>query len=240
MDTTTLEILIICFVIQPLATVIHTKLYRNTKRETHQENGKVVQSIIKHYSIVQLISWPFMTLYIVVLYIGNDKLEIIPEPIAISLIHILRFFYGSIRDYLSFNSLIIAVTRYTFLVFAARIESVGIKRLRTFFIYSSFLVPICNACLYVITQPIEQYWISILPTKSSISNDTSTNISYHPFTKVNMNERYESTIYLWINQNLPASFIQIMSNTVAIVLIIIYSNVIEGFLYAHAILLYRR
>ena len=51
MDVTTLEILIICFVIQPLSIAINTKLYKNTKRETHQENGKVVQCIIKHYSI---------------------------------------------------------------------------------------------------------------------------------------------------------------------------------------------
>ena len=168
MDVTTLEILIICFVIQPLAIAINTKLYRNTKRETHKENGKVVQCIIKHYSIVQLISWPFITLYIVVLHIGNHELEIIPDSVARHLIHGLRFFYGGIRDYLSFNSLIIAVTRYTFLVFAAKVEAFGIERLRTFFIYSSFTVPIGNAFLYEITQPIEQYWLSTLPTKPNI------------------------------------------------------------------------
>ena len=240
MNITTLEFLIICFLIQPLATIINTKLYRNTKREAHQENGKVVQCIIKHYSIVQLISWPFITLYIVVLHIVNHELEIIPESVARHLIHGLRFFYGSIRDYLSFNSLIIAVTRYTFLVFDARVEAFGIKRLRTFFICSSFILPICNAVLYEITQPMEQYWISSLPMRSSISEYTATNVTHHLFAKDNMNETIESPIYLLLNQNLPASFIQVLSVTVVIMCIIIYSNVIEGILYAHAILLYRR
>ena len=232
------DLLITCLLTQPLAIFINTKLYRNTTREKHQENGQVIQCIIKHYSIIQLISWPTMTLFIVMFYICDTKLEIISESVARSAIHGLRLFYGGIRDYLSFNSLIVAVVRYTFLVFATKVEAFGIKRLRNFFLCSSFAVPICCTLLYEITQPMEQYWISVM--RSIVSNNTGTNMTYHPLATDNMNQTYESPIYLLLNQNLPPSVMQVLSVTGVILMIIIYSNVIEGVLYAHAIFLYRR
>ena len=146
MDITISNILdILSFALLPCKIFVNTKLYRNIKREEHRENGKVVQSILKHYSIVQIIAWPLLALFGLMFYIGGVVLDIIPGAMTCYCINVFRFFHGSTRDYISFHSLIIATICYTFLIYDTKVEAFGIRRLRKLFILTRIIVPISNS-----------------------------------------------------------------------------------------------
>ena len=246
MDISIFNILdILSFAVLPCIICVNTKLYQNIKREEHRENGKVVQSIIKHYSIVQIIAWPLLGLFGLMFYISDVVLDIIPETITLYWIHIFRFFYGCTRDYTSFHSLIIAIIRYTFLIYDTKVEAFGIRRLRKYFILSSVIVPISNSFLYEFTQEVWYYgnepaWYPLFPMRRGMYNDTTKAITNQSVYEGRMNQTYESPIYHTLKQNLPESITQAMKVTESIMLLIMYSNILEGFLYAHATIYYRR
>ena len=143
-----------CF-LSILAVLVNYKLYKNIKNEEHQDKGKVIQYIIKVYSLVQCFAWPFLLICCGLLYVFIAVLDVIEPTAANYLISGLRFSYILVRDYLSFHSLIVAISRYTFIVLSDQSERFGILKLRHWFIRSSMAVPLVLAVLYNITHPIE-------------------------------------------------------------------------------------
>ena len=231
---------ILYFIVLPSGILTNLKLYRNVRREEHRENGKVVQSIIKHYSIVNCIIWPLLCIVIGITYILDKVFEKAPEWTIRYLVLGLRFSYGLAHDYIGFNSLIIAITRYAFLFYETKVEKVGIKRLRKFFMAISFIVPICNSILFEFTHPTEKAWIHYMPKKMVESNDELINVTYDPIARERMIHSYNSPVYSFINRISSASVTQTLIIINYILVVIIYSNVIEGFLYARAITMYLR
>ena len=231
---------ILYFIVLPSGIITNLKLYRNVRREEHRENGKVVQSIIKHYSIVNCIIWPLLCIVIGITYILDKVFEMTPDWTIRYLIHGLRFSYGLAHDYIGFNSLVIAITRYTFLFYEKKVEEIGIKRLRKIFMTTSFIVPICNSILFELTHPTEKAWIHYMPKEMSESNDKLMNVTYDPIARERMIHSYNSPVYSFINRISSESVTQALIIINYILVVIIYSNMIEGFLYARAITMYRR
>ena len=64
--------ILICLVVIPLGIGIGIKLYNKVKDEEHNEKGKVIQKIIKTYSIVQCVAWPLILLICVLIMIANQ------------------------------------------------------------------------------------------------------------------------------------------------------------------------
>ena len=152
---------IVCFIlILPLIIYVNKKLYDNIKNEEHLEKGRVIQQITKHYSQLQFIGWPF-----VLVSFGLIKLLNCISPLTHSLtVQILvstsRYGYTFFRDYLQFHSLVIAICRYTFIVWESTAEKFGITRLRRLFIGASIVVPLLTSTLYEVTCPIEKFYVS--------------------------------------------------------------------------------
>ena len=152
-------------------------------------------------------------------------------------INAIRFIYGLNRDYVSFHSLIIAVARFVFLVLEKQAEKVGIKLLRIIFISLSFGVPIFNNLLYEATQPIEKGWVSIFRKTTGVQNTINVTSPTNEDSKIIV---HESPIYLLFNNHLPLDLMFGLQIVEVLMMFMIYSNVIEGCIYAYTITLYRR
>ena len=161
--------LIILVIVMPLSVWINNMLYTNISNEEHQDKGKVVQYIMKQFSLVQSISWPLITSAVGLYYFCFNVLDLIPDKFARYISNTIRFVYDLNRDYVSFNSLIIATIRFSFIVLGRKAETFGIARLRKLFISCSIGIPIFNNFLYEATQPIEQVWITIFHNKATYS-----------------------------------------------------------------------
>ena len=117
------------FMVIPLGIAICKRLYEKIKSEEHKEKGKVVQSLIKNYCLILMLGCPGLFLLSWPIQINNDNLDIVDSSETIIAIHMVRALYHFIGVYLSFHSLIVAATRYTFLMFDIQTELYGVKRL---------------------------------------------------------------------------------------------------------------
>ena len=145
----------------PLGILINRKLYRNIKNEEHQEKGKLVQRIMKTFSFLQCFTWPLMTIFLGVFSTCNSFFEISENLLAATTLNAFRFAYNINRDYVSFNSLTIAISRYILLVCDRQAQQFGIQRLRTLLVSLSLGVPIFSNIIYEAVQPKEHAWYAL-------------------------------------------------------------------------------
>ena len=229
---------IVCFIlILPLIIYVNKKLYDNIKNEEHLEKGRVIQQITKHYSQLQFIGWPF-----VLVSFGLIKLLNCISPLTHSLtVQILvstsRYGYTFFRDYLQFHSLVIAICRYTFIVWESTAEKFGITRLRRLFIGASIVVPVLTSTLYEVTCPIEKFYVSWfygIGLSQEFSNTTN---------KVGeslLDRNFESLAFEVINSYCSPFVIDCLQIIDTALFSVIYSNVIEGIIYANIFIFYHR
>ena len=227
----------ICLVVLPIGVVVNRKLYKNLKNEEHKEKGKAVQRIMKHYSILQCVAWPLLAIYVGIYFLLDVVFEVIDCSVALYCIFAFRIIYGLCRNYFACNSLIIAILRYVFLVFERQVESFGVRRLNILFISSSIGVPIFNIILYELTQPMEQVYISVLSDKIQYDDIFDNNTSLTENCSCNS---YNFPIYLLFNSHAPQAIVSLMTVVLDIMLIVVYSNLIEGCIYAHLFIMHSR
>ena len=51
---------LIIIVLLSVGVIVGLRLYKNIKNEKHQEQGKVIQKIMKTYTIIQCVAWPLI------------------------------------------------------------------------------------------------------------------------------------------------------------------------------------
>ena len=137
--------------------VIHKKLYKNISNEDHREKGKILQRIMKTYSIAHSILWPLSGILVAVVMPESPCWDSI-NPSAMYYLFVLCGIVRAIsRDYTALNSLLIAMCRYFFIVFDVKAEKIGIKRLRKCFIGISIGIPIISAILDMCTISVKEY-----------------------------------------------------------------------------------
>ena len=121
------------------------------------------------YALVQCIGWPFMTAIAWLLYMNKTGFTFV-QPILIRYVIIfMRLLFTAFRVYVGFNSLIVAMCRYSFIVHENHVFKIGIERMRYIFLSGSIVFPIFIAILNDATQPIELAWICMFMPQ----NDTS-------------------------------------------------------------------
>ena len=232
---------ILYYAIISIGVIVNLKLYKNTKGEERLEKGKVVQSIIKHYSIINCCFWPVYYIIIGTVYIFDKNLQMTPEWIIRYFTYWIRFLYGLARDYVSLHSFVVAIIRYTFLFYERHVESFGIKKCKKLFVAISIIIPLSNSFLYELCQPTEKPWIFWIEKTTTLSLNKSIYMGQNYSTIVSANESYyNSPLYTWSNSNLHQSIITAMHIANAILAFIIYANIIEGLLYAQTTIIYRR
>ena len=223
---------LLSFIVLLLVIAVNKKLYSNIKKEEHQDKGKVIQTIIKAYSIAQCIAYPFLFGFQGIIVLNNLVFELVRPSKARYFVSILKFLTNLATNYLSFHSLIIAICRYVFIVFETKAEAVGIKKLRNIFISSSVIIPFLSTILLELSNPLDEAYLAQLAFNKTHLQIELSESSIYPNADLTTNA-YESPIFLFAQKYCPSGLIQALHVIDLIVAITIYSNIVEALIYTH-------
>ena len=240
-DTSLIQIFscVFGFIVMPLGMFVCKKLYDKIKSEEHKEKGKVVQIIIKNHCLIQMVSWPTLYFLGIFILINNTTTQSVDSAEKLNAIHVLRGYYHFFRIYLSFHSLVVAVTRYVFVMYDIQTEIFGVQRLKKLFVFASIGVPVIHTIVYEALCPFEAVWLSLFV----VHNDSVSVVSEQnsiSYAKIMLDEEYNIEVYNIINEYLPSPII-FGIRIVQITFFILNSlNIAEGFLYTHVFIHFNR
>ena len=229
------------FVVTVIPTGINIckKLLDNVKSEEHLEKGKVLQRITKTYALIQIIAWPVIDVFAFMLFLNKRVLTFLSPKSASSGVILVRFMYSVLTSYLACNSLIIATLRYVFVVHDEGAARFGIRKLRKTFLFASFCAPMSVAVLNEAMIPIEHNWISnFLPaTDYDLQRDEYGGVRLTNDSTLDM---ISSPLFWFTNLYLHSTFVDILRIICKILVFLVFSNIIEGFMYTHIYYYYKR
>ena len=217
-----------------LGVIVNKRLYQNVKNEEHLEKGKVIQRILKTFAWVQCYGWPSIICLAFALKLNAEVLDLIPTLVLHPCIKVLRAMYTMINNYVGFNSLIIAITRYFFIVHEVVAERIGIKRLRSIFVAFSIGIPMITSMINESINPVEEAWSSIFvpnynPSQERNGENNATIIIKSISPLLHIPDRYVPSFAKFGMQIFW--FIMLVST---------YSNILEGVMYLRIYIYYFR
>ena len=218
----------------PLAIIVNKKLYNNIKNEEHLEKGRVIQSIIKTYALVQCIACPCIVSAFI---LGKLAIDIIQPEVARHVVSSTVYIYFLYSDYVSLHSLVLAMCRYTFVIFDSQAVAIGITKLRAIFIGSTIAVPIISALIPVIIYPLDDISVQWFYDQGC-SNDKSNQSDFS--NQLNLNGAHESPVNLLYIEYCPEAIQLGMKVLDILIVMMIYSNIPEGFMYIHLFIFSKR
>ena len=225
------------FILVPLIITVNKKLYKNLTQEKRQEKGKVIQRILKTYALIQCAGWPCILVTFVTLRISTPVLVVHHSDLVRCLVGGYRFIVALIRDYVQFNSLIVAICRYTFIVCNTALAGVKIEKIRRFYIICSIIIPIITTVMYETTIAIEPFFISMFYGNSEAENYSSSTLRSN---STNLEIEYGSPIFAICRDNIPTEVKNMMLYFQNILVVMIYSNIPEAFNHIHIFVFYQR
>ena len=225
--------ILISSVVIPLGIMIHRKLYYNIKNEEHLEKGKVIQRIMKTYSIVQCTVTPSLLVLATPLFDASvtEELDLTFKYYLIQYVTIVSI---CLILYIGLNSLIIAICRYMFIVCHKWTEEIGVRRCRSIIISTSVVLPIIltfSQICVMSTEEIFSFSPFSVAFSSSYKNDSMLRcheIMYHNF---------DNPFYCLVKENVPETIIFATKIATLFGGTLVSSNVIEAFLYIHIFVL---
>ena len=219
---------------------INYRLYNYVRIEEHLEKGKIIQRIMKTHSMVQCMAWPCLIVTTFLLKMNKHlHLDFIPGSYIGYAIVIVRFFNTLNACYGGFNSLIMAISRYVCIVFHNTVDNYGVRKLRKLLIGSSIGIPFLIAILTEALIPVEDIWELLFLPKRAIANaQQGNNNSYISDDKTVCIP--QSPIYIFTNTYLPLEIISFLKLIWTIFLVLIHSNILEGIIYLHTFIYYKR
>ena len=228
----------------PFGLIIGKKLYQNIKQEELQQKGQVLQRIMKTYIVIQCIAWPLiMSLFTVLLILAkttqlNGKMSAL-EVFLRALISSCRFFYVLILCYAGFNSLLVAICRYIFIVIVQHKDASTIKKIRSWVIAASIVIPVMVATLHEATVPLNSRWMGVLEKMVTPDNSTSVINSSYPIQNTTLIV-HQSSIFTIFDEYVPTTIKFGIRVACAAMKLVIFSNVFEGCIYLHIYIRNRR
>ena len=231
--------LVFCLMVMPLGIFVCKKLYDKIKSEEHKEKGKVVQIIIKNYCLIQMVAWPILFFFGYAILLNNDTLMIVDSTETQNAIHGFRFLYSFFRTYISFHSLVIAATRYLFVMYDLQTEIFGVSKLKKIFIFSSVGIPFLHTILYEATSALEARWLYLFAVHNESVSIPSKKHSMF-FNQVLRNEEDNILLYNIITKCLPSPVIIGIKIVESTFFILVSMNIIECFLYTHIFVHFNR
>ena len=225
------------FVLIPLIISVNKTLYKNLTHEQRQEKGKVIQRILKTYALMQCTGWPCVLASFVILRMSTPVLTIHHSDLARYLVAGYRFFTAMLRDYVQFNSLIIAICRYTLIVYDTVLAEIRMEKIRRFYIICSVMVPLITTIMYETTVATEPFFISLFYGRNEAENYSSSPLrSNSTIAEI----EYSSPIFVICRDKLPIDLRNGMLYFQNFLVAIIYSNIPEAFIYGHIFVFYQR
>ena len=162
----------------------------------------------------------------------------IPQMENFYLVQTSRFISTFLRNFAGFHSLIVAICRYVFIVFTAKADKIGIKKLRTFFISCSIEIPLLLAITEFLFFPAKD-WIALFRFSDDIPKTVTIQDSKSEHKSIK-SDFDENVLYRTILNNIPQQQISIMRYAVHITVTLIYSNIAEGLIYGHIFIFMKR
>jgi hypothetical protein len=219
--------------------IIGRKFYQNVQKEDHQERGKVIQRIMKTYAMLQCILWPVLAIIAWTFYVNKMVFNKIDHALIRHSVSLFRFLFTLFRCYIGFNSLIIALCRYSFIVYENQVFKIGLKRIKCIYISSSVGIPILIAVLNELANPTEMVWMCLFVPQNNQTYHGENDVGQF-CTKNTVDSVTQSFIYDILNRYLSSSVIYGMQIWHGILLSTALSNIFEGFMYLHIFIYARR
>lgn len=159
----------LCLFIITIGIAIGSKVYRNINEEEFKDKGKVIQRIIKTYALVQCVSWPLvLVLFGVKSAVIRSAFLVNHLSMSVTFVHISNFIVKLTLMYVGFNSLIIALCRYIFMMIVTHNDASTIKKIRQLIVITSVMVPIIITVLNEAFVPMSEYNIHLMPHQVEI------------------------------------------------------------------------
>ena len=194
------------------------KLEREKKETPSNRKGNVIEPIMRCFCRLQIIYWP---LQLLCSWINSNN--IIPaERIPGGICYILAHTTITGRAYIAYNSFFVAAIRYAYIVHHLKMNQWSFKKVGKYFQMASIFIPVAICSVGAFTWHVSMIWI----TKTQRFQNCV--LVYHA--TVDIESFKPATVEMTIKY-LPEVFVQILDFACTIVNSIIYSNVIEVFLY---------
>ena len=223
----------LCLFTITIGIAINCKVYRNINEEELKDKGKVIQRIIKTYALVQCVSWPLVLVLIGVKSAVIRSAFLVNHPsMTVTFIHISNFIVKLTLMYVGFNSLIIAVCRYTFMMIVTHNDASTIKKIRQLIVTISIMVPIIITVLNEAFVPMSEYKIHLMPHQVEILETKMSSNTFCILQNTTLIIR-QSLIYDDIQDLMPQSFLRPLKDVVCIINFAACSNIFEAVFYTH-------
>ena len=233
-------LLLILLIFSVVGIFICKKFYNNQKVDDTKEKAKVIQGILKTYALVQCVGWPLVMSWCWLFYVNRRGFNSFGTGFMQAGITSLRLFRGLLRDYIGFNSFIIALCRYTFIVKDDMVIRTGITKIRQIFISCSVSFPILLALVNEATTPIEHTWFCLFVSNQSTQTNHYNDDSGTFCNQDTVIRAFESPINTFFEENLPLSIRYPIYIIHLIMIVIAHSNILEGMMYLHVYIYYFR
>ena len=213
---------------------INYKLYCNVMKENPGERGRVFQQIMKNYTRIQVFGWTFIWIWMTtVLSIMSLNYSFMISPcMVINGFHLGMFSYFVVRFHVGFNSLILAVGRYVFVVHDDKVLNWGVEKVSRVLIISSMLIPFLMALLTnsVVTLQYTGWLAHARKYVEKCENLTNGALNYD-VPKTQSVDYFRSPFYDFVQINFPSW----MSDGLYILFLVsvtaFFSNITEGLIY---------
>ena len=223
----------LCLFIITLGIAIGRKVYRNINEEEFKDKGKVIQRIIKTYALVQCVSWPLVLVLFGVKSAVIRSAFLVNHPsMSATFVHISNFIVKLNLMYVGFNSLIIAVCRYIFMMIVTHNDASTIKKIRQLIVIASIMVPIIMTILNEAFVPMSEYKIHLMPHQVEIMETKMPSSNFCILQNTTLIIR-QSLIYDGVNDFIPQLFLRPLKDAVRIINFVTYSNILEAVFYTH-------
>ena len=223
--------------------IVNKNLYDTIKKQITGERGKVFQQIMKSYAVIQSIGWPFITFWMIAIGILIQNYgQLFPACVYVNCVHIGVFVYMFVRTYVGFNSLVLTIGRFVFVVHDAQVMKWGVETVANMLRRSSFIIPFLMAVLSNSVTTLEYNgWLSpIQDYQSACYHSTDEHSWNSDVTNGTANNLFKSPLYQIVHSNFPIWLTSGMYVLNIVLAVILLSNLCEGIIYARcAIFVFR-
>ena len=216
--------LIVSVFISLLGILINIKYLKDMREEDRNRgpnsNGLLIKRVMTTYTITLMM---FVPTGLILHWVLNEDFEL-PRWFLHSLCY-QAYIWQGIRIYLAFNSLVVAFMRYLFVVHNNAILQFGMEKAKNLLYYGGIAIPITIQILCACTIPTSNIRAATLCISSYQKLNNRTYLNSTPSQDFNL------PIYSFVNQYISSDILYYISGFVGVLLLIIFSNVVEGILY---------
>ena len=224
---------VLCLIIISLGTLINYKVYRNINDEEFKEKGKIIQRIVKNYCIVQCFAWPFiLVLFGIVCTVIRSSFIFYHPKMTVASINLAEFIISFVFLYVGFNSFIIGLCRYVFIIIITHNDTSTIKRIRKLIFAASIAVPTILTILDLTFLPLPEKKIDLMPHHIEMMKTMMFNNSGYEIE----NDTWiipRSNFYTVAHDVVPKFLLHPIQCVLELITFSACSNVIEGGFYIH-------